>query len=208
VNTLLPLITLVVGIGINELLTRWRASRQRSVERSNRYDKFVSDTLAEALVAMDDAYEAASTIGLNVDKHSVVGGADVVPTGEHWAYREPFVAAVGKASMRLRRIAVLLPADQSPRTELETMAQAVADMTGQGTAKELLARFRIVDAAILPSREAIAAELRRLYAVPAGVIGARRTTPTLRVGSSEALRGASCGSTGARRGLTATRTTT
>ncbi|MEV5962738.1 hypothetical protein AB0L70_13300 [Kribbella sp. NPDC051952] len=162
-KTLLPVITLLIGIVLNELLTQWRSRRDRSAARLDRYEKFVGDALIEALDAMDDAYDAAVVIGLNSDKHGTAGGAEAITTDEHWSYREPFVTAVGKEAMRLRRIAVLLPEAQSPRIELETMAQAVADMVGQGTARQISDRFKRVDAAILPAREAIAQELRRLY---------------------------------------------
>jgi hypothetical protein len=100
------------------------------------------------------AYEAAAAIGLNAD--SLAGRGK-------WTEREPFVNECGKQSFHLRRLAALLPPNQSPRLELEEASQAVANMTGEGTTRELLERWRAIDPSIIAAREAIANDLRALH---------------------------------------------
>lgn len=164
---LLPLLTLIAGAALTEFTSVLRSRRERAAARQDRYERFIADVLAEALLAMDEAYEAASAIGLNADLLGVPGGANGSPGPEHWKVREPYVTACGLASFRLRRSAVQLPSGESPRMEIEALAQPVADLTGQATVKELLARFKIVDNAMLPAREAVAQRVQALYEVPA-----------------------------------------
>jgi hypothetical protein len=164
---LAALIALIVGAALSEASTYLRVRRERSLARLDRYEQFQAGVLAEALIAMDEAYDAASAIGLNADKHGVNKPRDQATSDEHWAYREPFVNACGLASFRLLRSAVQLPAVKSPRVEIETLARAVTEVKSEGTASEILTRFRLVDPAILAAREAAAQMLQDLYAVPA-----------------------------------------
>lgn len=163
-KTLLPLLALVLGFVLNEISQGWRNRRDRLNRRVDRRDEFIAGALGEALAALDDAYEAAAAIGLHADK---LGANGVVDTADEWAIREPYVTACGRASFRLRRVAALLP-DATPRRELEAVAQATANMTGEGTTKELLTRWDEVEPVVVVAREAVGTELRSLYEGAAG----------------------------------------
>lgn len=129
----------------------------------------MAGTLGEALAALDDAYDTAAAIGLHADK---LGANGTVDTPDEWAIREPYVTPCGRASFRLRRVAALLPPDETPRRELEAVAQATANMTGKGTTKDLLSRWSKVEPEMVVAREALGTELRALYE---GKQGAKRT---------------------------------
>jgi hypothetical protein len=162
-ETYLPLIALVVGFALNEAAQVWRERRTNSAERRHRWEDFIAKTLGDVLVELDEAYEAAALIGLNAD----VYGVDVrTDDPDIWKVREAAVVAVGRKSFRLRSIAALFPRDESPGREIEAMADAVGGMGNRGRRDELLERWRAVDPAMLPARDAVAEELRSLLAVP------------------------------------------
>lgn len=163
-TTYLPLMTLVLGFALNEFSRRWSDRRARSDRRQDQRDTFQAKALAEALPALDDAYEAASAIALNSGS---LGRGSRPETEEEWAHRGPYVQTCGRASIAVRRVAVLFPPNESPRQELEWAAQATADMTGEGTTEELLGRWQHVEPTVIAAREAVGVALRALYRPPA-----------------------------------------
>lgn len=157
-------IGVVVGVtvtGLFQLLSGYLEHRRRRAERR---DAFMADTFADALAALDDAYQAAVEVATEADIYGMVNTHEAAPTDSTaWARRKPAIFACGTASFRLRRCAAVLPRNVSPRRELEAMAQAVADMAGERTSPDLLQRWSRVEPAMLAAREAVGAALEVLY---------------------------------------------
>ena len=159
-TTLLPIATLILGFAINEIAQQARDRRARSHHRQDRREEARASTLTAALAALDEAYEAAAAIGLNSDQ---LGSSSTSSTPEHWAQREPYVTACGRASFRIRALAVVLAPNKSPRLELEKAAGTTANMTGEGTTKQIVSRWQEVEPSVIEAREAVGASLRAIY---------------------------------------------